>query len=147
MVLPFFLTLVSFLHKSCFVFSCSIFHIIFELLLRHVWGRLPFLWKVMQDLTEFQWHLREQDLQEVSLEHSDTVVLMMAHDRVQSPAEANLLRSQGFLSTPAKNWVLGRKIWGDFPTLIPESEQFMPHLSRIKNVSPLMQTSSAREEA
>lgn len=99
----------------------------------------------MQDLTEFQWHLREQDLQEVSLEHSDMVILMMAHDRVQSPTEANLLRSQGFLSTPAKNRVLGRE--NDFPALIPESEQFMPHLSRMKNVSPLMQTSSVREEA
>lgn len=64
----------------------------------------------MQDLTEFQWHLREQDLQEVSLELSDTVILMMAHDRVQSPTEANLLQSQGFLSTPARNRVLGRKI-------------------------------------
>ena len=42
----------------------------------------------MQELIEFQWHLREQDLQEVFLEHSDMVILMMAHDRVQSPTEA-----------------------------------------------------------
>ena len=99
----------------------------------------------MQELIEFQWHLREQDLQEVFLEHSDMVILMMAHDRVQSPTETRLLRSQGFLNTPVKNQARGRKI--NFPVLIPDSEQFMPDLSRMKNISPITQTSFVWEEA
>ena len=54
----------------------------------------------MQDLIEFPWHLWEQGLHEVVLEHSHMVIRMMAHDRVQS---------QGFLSTPVKIQVLGRQ--------------------------------------